>query len=262
MGPIISFTDLVNNLDIYNSQLKDLKCITFEQPNIDHIEIEKDLEEVVKLTEDILMTFIDSKFISKELSEVNHFFTSPGLFYNSTDKNMINLPVSIRHQMLELQAQQAIIGKGHPEWAIGQYVEALWPRYSHHYLSKIIAVTKDHHFLIEFIDYKDQEILRKNNVKKIKKNVIEGYSPSSTLRNNQANEDIFLSLDIPKKLLIKEGDNRSTIQKKQKLLKNYKKQKRFAEMDIIHKLKIEHWRTFILNKCYKVNYIKKAPLSK
>merc|ERR1712061_798320 len=107
---------------------------------------------------------------------------------------MGKLPALIRHQILELQAQQAIIGKGHPERAIGQYIEALWPRYSHHYLSKIIAVIKDYHFLIEFIDYKDQEILKK-------KNVIEGYSPSSTLRNNQANEDISFSLDIPKKLL-------------------------------------------------------------
>lgn len=246
----------------------------------------------------------------------------PDLIFDAPQIDFKNLGEDVARQMRQRQGLLAIQGKGPAQWSIGLLVEvrwcpldegpslratatdasaelpqAKWPQDSQFYSAKIVAATPDHHFLVEFEGYGDQEILTKGapaarpglpaplaSARRTRPvpprrcraaaagprgrlQAPAGAQAASYGRVRGPDRDpqgaghqgggrredrgqVSARAPIARAPCGADGlvDAHPTTCRKRKLIKNFKKQQRFAEMDNVQKQKADNWKSFLSGK--------------
>merc|ERR1712039_507155 len=243
------FATMMQNLDFYKSQLNGIDTSFPDYHNgVNDLETQKNIEEIINLTEDLINSILKNRINSSESDVLSIVNKQSELIYEPPKLDISTLPPEVDQQIRDRQASQSILGHA-PAWcAIGQTVEARWPQDGHFYCAKIIAATKDFYFLVEYLTFKEQELLKKDDVHKTQNRSIECYKPTQPPKKWKMDEIFSMSKEIPIKFVVKEGDNERMITKKRKLIKKFKKQKRFSEIDSNQKRKVDSWKMFFYGK--------------
>merc|ERR1711933_95853 len=76
-------------------------------------------------------------------------------------------------------------------------------------------------------------VLEKKDLRKITHKEMDCYKPAKAPKRRLITDETSIFKEIPEKILIKDDDTEKTIAKKRKLLKSFKKQKRFAEINFL-----------------------------
>eukprot|EP00873_Tetraselmis_striata_P027861 jgi/Tetstr1/448125/TSEL_035419.t1 len=156
------------------------------------------------------------------------------------------LPSVVAEQIKAAQAKQAraaLQGAAPPMWAVGHACRAVWSEDGEWYDAQVTAVTPAGGFLVQFEGYEESEEVSMACIAPPPE-VEEVYKGVNAPKRRKVEEEAAPVAEIPKSLIIEQGDDEKTIQRKKKAMKKLKSERRFQEMDQAQKSRQQSWQSF------------------
>ncbi|KAI6701773.1 hypothetical protein NL676_016097 [Syzygium grande] len=232
----VSIEELSSNLSTYKDQLRQVRQLLVDDPgNSEYADMQKELEEVIALTEELLATARQNEIsvsdIGRSASESLSFSQAKG----SSEKKM--QPVSDNHELL----------------SIGSKVQAVWSEDGEWYDATIEAHTPNGYY-VSYDGWGNKEEVDPDNVRPIKEGevnaileaerVAEATKQAIKRKIAQAATVDFQSRTLPAKLRIEPDDPEDVKAAKRKKIHSFKSKMRMEQLEVAQNKRQNDWQQF------------------
>ncbi|XP_030539240.1 survival of motor neuron-related-splicing factor 30 [Rhodamnia argentea] len=232
----VSIEELSSNLSTYKDQLRQVRQLLVDDPgNSEYADMQKELEEVIALTEELLATArqneISGSEIGRSASESLSFSPAKG----SSEMKM--QPVSDHHDLL----------------SIGSKVQAVWSEDGEWYDATIEAHTPNGYYVC-YDGWGNKEEVDPDNVRPIKEGevnaileaerVAEATKQAIKRKIAQAATVDFQSRTLPAKLRIEPDDPEDVKTAKRKKIHSFKSKMRMEQLEVAQNKRQNDWQQF------------------
>ncbi|KAF8016111.1 hypothetical protein BT93_H1597 [Corymbia citriodora subsp. variegata] len=232
----VSIEELSSNLSTYKDQLRQVRQLLVDDPgNSEYADMQKELEEVIALTEELLTTArqneISGSDIGRSASESLSFSQAKGSSENKMQ------PVSDHHELLP----------------IGSKVQAVWSEDGEWYDGTIEAHTANGYYVC-YDSWGNKEEVDPDNVRPIKEGevnaileaerVAEATKQAIKRKIAQAATVDLQSRTLPAKLRIEPDDPEDVKAAKRKKIHSFKSKMRMEQLEVAQNKRQNDWQQF------------------
>ncbi|XP_038876515.1 survival of motor neuron-related-splicing factor 30 [Benincasa hispida] len=234
-GEDVSIEELANNLSTYKDQLQQVRQLLDDDPgNSEYIDMEKELEEVIALTEELLSTAKQNEI--------------PGSNVETGDDSA---SISF-HQPKENEMEAGSMSDYHEKFPIGSKVQAVWSEDGEWYDATIEAHTVNG-FYVSYDGWGNKEEVDPANVRAIQlevnalleaERVAEATKQAIKRKIAQAASVDFQSRNLPSKLRIEPDDPEDVKATKRKKIHAFKSKMRIEQLEVTQNKRQNAWQQF------------------
>ncbi|KAJ6798866.1 survival of motor neuron-related-splicing factor 30-like isoform X1 [Iris pallida] len=230
-GDDLSIEELTSNLSTYKDQLFQVRNLLADEPgNSEYADMEKELQEVIALTEELLVTA------------------------RQTDQHglVVQLHASPR-QNFGGTPQYDTGSSRHGEFSVGMKVQAVWSEDGEWYDGTIEALTSNGYY-VSFDDWGNKEEVDPGNVRPAQGSVLnplaeaekEAEATRQAIKRKIAQAAIsdFQSRSLPAKLHIDPNDPEDVKAAKRKKIHAFKSKVRFEKLEVVQNKRQNAWQQF------------------
>ncbi|KAJ9687733.1 hypothetical protein PVL29_016275 [Vitis rotundifolia] len=236
-GEELSIDELASNLSTYKDQLQQVKKLLVDDPgNSEYVDMEKELEEVIVLTEELLATAKQSEI-------------SLPAFGTNADASLIQHQSGGSSQhLMEPGNSSDHYGK----FPIGTKVQAVWSEDGEWYDATIDGLTPDGYY-VSYDGWGNKEEVDPGNVRPIQEEVnalleaekeAEATKQAIKRKIAQAAATDFQSRSLPAKLRIEPDDPEDVKIAKRKKIHAFKSKMRFEQLEVTQNKRQNAWQQF------------------
>ncbi|XP_021298369.1 survival of motor neuron-related-splicing factor 30 [Herrania umbratica] len=222
----LSIEELASNLSTYKEQLQQVRQLLVDDPgNLEYVDMEKELAEVIALTEELLATAKQNEI---SVSDIGTSYSSP-------------------------PAQSKESGKTSDygdKFPVGTKVQAVWSEDGEWYDATVEAITPNGYFVL-YDGWGNQEEVDPANVRAIEYNalleaekVAEATKQAIKRKIAQAASVDFQSRSLPAKLQITADDPEDVKAAKRKKIHAFKSKMRFEQLEVAQNKRQNAWQQF------------------
>lgn len=232
----VSIGELSSNLSTYKDQLRQVRQLLVDDPgNSEYADMQKELEEVIALTEELLTTARQNEISGSEIGRSASESLSFSLAKGSSEMKM--QPVSDHHELL----------------SIGSKVQAVWSEDGEWYDATIEAHTLNGYYVC-YDGWGNKEEVDPDNVRPIKEGevnaileaerVAEATKQAIKRKIAQAASVDFQSRTLPAKLRIEPDDPEDVKAAKRKKIHSFKSKMRMEQLEVAQNKRQNDWQQF------------------
>ncbi|KAJ9159103.1 hypothetical protein P3X46_024631 [Hevea brasiliensis] len=230
-GEEVSIEELASNLSTYKEQLHKVRQILADDPyNSEYADMEKELNEVIALTEELLAT--------AKQTEISGSDIRPGAGASPS------LP-----QQANKNESTGISGE-HEKFPVGAKVQAVWSEDGEWYDATIEALTPNGYY-VSYDEWENKEEVDPANVRPVEFNalleaekVAEATKQAIKRKIAQAASVDFQSRSLPAKLRINADDPEDVKSAKRKKIHAFKSKMRFEQLEVAQNKRQNAWQQF------------------
>ncbi|EOY25771.1 hypothetical protein SCA6_018967 [Theobroma cacao] len=222
----LSIEELASNLSTYKEQLQQVRQILVDDPgNLEYVDMEKELAEVIALTEELLATAKQNEISG---SDIGTSYSAP-------------------------PAQSKEAGKTSDygdKFPVGTKVQAVWSEDGEWYDATVEAITPNGYFVL-YDGWGNKEEVDPANVRAIEYNalleaekVAEATKQAIKRKIAQAASVDFQSRSLPAKLRITADDPEDVKAAKRKKIHAFKSKMRFEQLEVAQNKRQNAWQQF------------------
>ncbi|XP_065870950.1 uncharacterized protein [Euphorbia lathyris] len=227
-GEEVSMEELASNLSTYKDQLHKVRQLLAEDPdNSEYADMEKELSEVIALTEELLATARQSEISGSDIGTGNS--ASP------------SFPRS---------KESVSISNDHDRFPIGARVQAVWSEDGEWYDGTIEEFTPNGYY-VRYDGWGNREEVDPDNVRPVEVNalleaekVAEATKLAIKRKIAQAGSVDFQSRSMPAKLRINPEDPEDVKATKRKKIHAFKSKMRFEQLEVVQNKRQNAWQQF------------------
>ncbi|KAL9353698.1 hypothetical protein Peur_051668 [Populus x canadensis] len=227
-GEEVSIEELASNLSTYKEQLHQVRQLLVDDPgNSEYVDMEKELIEVIALTEELLETAKQNEISGSHLG--TGASASPG--YPEPQVN-------------RTEADQ------HEKFPIGSKVQAVWSEDGEWYDATVEDLTPNGYY-VTFDGWGNREEVDPDNVRPVEFNalleaekVAEATKQAIKRKIAQAASVDFQSRTLPAKLRIEPDDSEDVKAAKRKKIHSFKSKMRFEQLEVAQNKRQNAWQQF------------------
>ncbi|GAB4847438.1 hypothetical protein Ancab_026495 [Ancistrocladus abbreviatus] len=230
-GEELSTEELASSLSTYKEQLHQVKMLLADDPaNSEYVDMEKELEEVIALTEELLAT---AKQNEKLTSNIGTSSNTSSILRNSNG-------------MDQMEDQ-------HDKYPVGTKVQAVWSEDGEWYDATIEAITPNGYY-ISYDEWGNKEEVDPANVRLIEDGAVnalleaerEAEATKQALKRKiaQAAAVDIQSRSLPSKLRINPDDPEDVKAAKRKKIHAFKSKVRFEHLEVTQNKRQNAWQQF------------------
>ncbi|KAK2661468.1 hypothetical protein Ddye_000042 [Dipteronia dyeriana] len=231
-GEEISIDELFSNLSTYKEQLQQVRQLLVDDPgNAEYADMEKELTEVIALTEELLATAKQNSISGSD-------------FGTSTSESP-SLPQSIGNEM-----ESGSFSDDHEKFAVGTKVQAVYSEDGEWYDATIEAITPNG-YNVCYDNWGNKEEVDPANVRPLEFNalleaekVAEETKKAIKRKIEQAAAIDFQSRSLPAKLRINPEDPEDVKATKRKKIHAFKSKMRFEQLENTQNKRQNAWQQF------------------
>ncbi|XP_074275074.1 uncharacterized protein LOC141599076 [Silene latifolia] len=234
-GDELSIRELTSNIITYKQQLNHVKTLLADDPgNAEYMEMEKELEEVINLTEELLATARQNE----------DFALAIDMSAGTSDGQLNSRGIS----QFETHEQ-------HDKFAVGTKIQAVWSEDGEWYDATVEALTPNGYY-VSFNEWGNKEEVDPANVRPIQEegavvNTLleaekEAEATKQALKRKiaQAAAADYQSKAIPAKLRVNPDDPEDVKVAKRKKLHAFKSKMRFEQLEVTQNKRQNAWQQF------------------
>ncbi|KAJ4717624.1 survival of motor neuron-related-splicing factor 30-like [Melia azedarach] len=231
-GEELSIEELFSNLSTYKEQLQQVRQLLVDDPgNTEYADMEKELTEVIALTEELLATAKQNSISGTET--VTSASASPNLLHSRENK-----------------MESGSISDHDNKFAVGSKVQAVWSEDGEWYDATIEAITPNGYY-VTFDSWGNKEEVDPANVRPVEVNalleaekVAEATKQAIKRKIEQAAEFDFQSRSLPAKLRINPDDPEDVKSAKRKKIHAFKSKVRIEQLEVAQNKRQNAWQQF------------------
>ncbi|CAL0325879.1 unnamed protein product [Lupinus luteus] len=234
-GEEVNIQELASNLCIYKDQLHQVRQLLNDDPvNSDYVDMERELTEVIALTEELLATARQNEFSGSRAGPNASAAPSP----SKHKENELDLESSSDHQ-----------GK----FSVGTKVQAVWSEDGEWYDATIEAYTPNGYFVI-YDNWGNKEEVDPANVRPIQEGTVDALLEAERVAEAtkqaikrkiaQAASIDFQSKSLPAKLRIEPDDPEDVKASKRKKIHAFKSKMRIEQLEVTQNKRQNAWQQF------------------
>lgn len=228
----VSIEELTSNISTYKEQLQQIKMLLAEDPgNSEYKDMERELEEVIALTEELLAT-----------AKQNEDATS-GMGTSASVSNTLQNSNATSHYEMDLLDQEE-------KFPVGTKVQAVWSDDGEWYDATIEAYTPNG-YMVSFDEWGNKEEVDPANVRPLEVNALaeaekiaEATRQALKRKIAQAAVADFQSKSIPAKLRVNPDDPEDVKAAKRKKIHAFKSKMRFEKLEVTQNKRQNAWQQF------------------
>ncbi|XP_008803795.1 survival of motor neuron-related-splicing factor 30 [Phoenix dactylifera] len=232
-GEDLSTEELAANLSTYKDQLREVRKVLIDEPgNSEYADMEKELEEVIALTEELLATA------------------------RQTEAAQLGLDVSLQG-LLDGSSQSKVesseLSKSHEKFSVGTKVQAVWSEDGEWYDATIEALTPNGYYVC-YDGWGNREEVDPANVRPIQEGVVdalleaerEAEATKQAIKRKIAQAAVtdFQARSLPPKLRIDPNDAEDVKAAKRKKIHAFKSKVRFEQLEVVQNKRQNAWQQF------------------
>ncbi|XP_022155149.1 survival of motor neuron-related-splicing factor 30 [Momordica charantia] len=234
-GEDVSIEELASNLSTYKDQLQQVRQLLDDDPsNSEYIDMEKELEEVISLTEELLATAKQNEISGSNVETGD----------NSASISFL--------QSKETKMEAESLSDHHEKFPIGSKVQAVWSEDGEWYDATIEAHTVNG-FYVSYDSWGNKEEVDPANVREIQQEVnalleaermAEATKQAIKRKIAQAASVDFQSRNLPPKLRIEPDDPEDVKATKRKKIHAFKSKMRIEQLEVTQNKRQNAWQQF------------------
>nr|CAD1818156.1 unnamed protein product [Ananas comosus var. bracteatus] len=216
-GEDLSIDELASNLSTYKDQLREIKKLLADEPgNAEYADMEKELEEVIALTEELLATAKQAEATQHDSDESNEH--------------------SLSHK-----------------FSVGTKVQAVWSEDGEWYDATIESLTPNGYY-VYYDEWGNKEEVDPDNVRPIQEGVVdaleeaekEAEATRQAIKRKIAQAAVtdFQMRSLPAKLRIEPNDPDDLKAAKRKKIHAFKSKLRFEQLEVVQNKRQNAWQQF------------------
>ncbi|KAI3977270.1 hypothetical protein MKX01_009239 [Papaver californicum] len=234
----LSIDELGSNLSTYKEQLQQVRALLVDDPgNSEYADMEKELQEVIALTEELLATAKQSEFTG--LDSGANAGASPSLPHSegTSDYTQASNHLSDSFQ----------------KFSVGTKVQAVWSEDGEWYDATVEALTPNGYY-VHFEGWGNREEVDPDNVKSIQEGVVnalveaekEAEATKQAIKRKiaQAAAVDYQSKTLPAKLKVDPDDSEDVKAAKRKKIHAFKSKVRFEQLEVTQNKRQNAWQQF------------------
>uniref|UniRef100_A0A7N0RFS3 Tudor domain-containing protein n=1 Tax=Kalanchoe fedtschenkoi TaxID=63787 RepID=A0A7N0RFS3_KALFE len=237
-GDELNIEELVSNLSTYKEQLQQVRTLLADDPgNSEYADMEKELSEVIALTEELLVSARQNETSGQDGSiGVNPGFSLHPSFGNSQEE-MVG----------------AFTSDYVPKFAVGTKVQAVWSDDGEWYNATVEALTPNGYY-VYYDEWGNREEVDPDNVRPIQEGVVnplleaekEAEATKQALKRKIAESAVidFQSKSLPEKLRIDPNDPEDVKAAKRKKIHAFKSKLRKEQLEVTQNKRQNAWQQF------------------
>lgn len=236
-GEELSIDELASNLSTYKDQLQQVRKLLVDDPeNSEYVDMEKELEEVIVLTEELLATAKQSEI------------SLPAFGTNADASPIQHQSGGSSEHLMEPGNNSDHYGK----FPIGTKVQAVWSEDGEWYEATIDSLTPDGYY-VSYDGWGNKEEVDPGNVRPIQEEVnalleaekeAEATKQAIKRKIAQAAATDFQSRSLPAKLRIEPDDPEDVKIAKRKKIHAFKSKMRFEQLEVTQNKRQNAWQQF------------------
>ncbi|KAJ9174850.1 hypothetical protein P3X46_013451 [Hevea brasiliensis] len=227
-GEEVSIEELASNLSTYKEQLHNVRQLLADDPhNSEYVDMEKELNEVIALTEELLATAKQNEISGSDIGPETS--ASPGLHQPKDSVGM---------------------SSGHEKFPVGAKVQAVWSEDGDWYDATIEALTPNGYY-VSYDGWGNKEEVDPANVRPVEFNALleaerdaEATKQAIKRKIAQAAFVDFESRSLPSKLRINADDPEDVKSAKRKKIHAFKSKVRFEQLEVAQNKRQNAWQQF------------------
>ncbi|XP_021626169.1 survival of motor neuron-related-splicing factor 30 isoform X2 [Manihot esculenta] len=227
-GEVVSIGELTSNLSTYKEQLHKVRQLLADNPdNSEYADMEKELNEVIALTEELLATAKQNEISGSEIG-----------------------PGTSASTLLPQPRDSTGISSEHERFPVGAKVQAVWSEDGEWYDATIEALTPNGYY-VSYDEWGNKEEVDPANVRPIEFNalleaerVAEATKQAIKRKIAQAASVDFQSRSLPAKLHINVDDPEDVKAAKRKKIHAFKSKMRFEQLEVTQNKRQNAWQQF------------------
>ncbi|XP_068647757.1 uncharacterized protein [Aristolochia californica] len=234
----VSIEEMVSNLSMYNDQLAQVRKLLADEPgNSEYVDMEKELEEVIALTEELLATAKQAQVTG----------VSPDIDADLSPNQQKSV-VSPKIEMISNNASGT-----YERLPIGSKIQAVWSEDGDWYDATIEAITPNGYF-VSYDEWGNKEEVDPANIRPIQEGVvdalheaeIEAEATKQAIKRKiaQAATVDFQSRSLPAKLRIEPDDPEDVKAAKRKKIHSFKSKQRSEQLEVAQNKRQNAWQQF------------------
>ncbi|OAY75799.1 survival of motor neuron-related-splicing factor 30 isoform X1 [Ananas comosus] len=227
-GEDLSIDELASNLSTYKDQLREIKKLLADEPgNAEYADMEKELEEVIALTEELLAT-------AKQAEATQH--DSDVRFDGTSESKLESNEHSLSHK-----------------FSVGTKVQAVWSEDGEWYDATIESLTPNGYY-VYYDEWGNKEEVDPDNVRPIQEGVVdaleeaekEAEATRQAIKRKIAQAAVtdFQMRSLPAKLRIEPNDPDDLKAAKRKKIHAFKSKLRFEQLEVVQNKRQNAWQQF------------------
>lgn len=237
-GEELSIEELTSNLDTYKDQLNQVrKLLADDSGNSEYVDMEKELVEVISLTEELLATAKQTEIsglgitADADISPDKHQSDGPSEFKTASDE----------------------FSEPYERLAVGTRVQAVWSEDGEWYDATIESHTPNGYF-VSYDGWGNKEEVDPGNVRPIQEAVVDALLEAERVAEAtkqaikqkiaQAATTDFQSRNLPAKLRINPEDPEDVKAAKRKKIHAFKSKVRFEQLEVTQNKRQNAWQQF------------------
>ncbi|MCL7045169.1 hypothetical protein MKW94_001987 [Papaver nudicaule] len=234
----LSIAELGSNLSTYKEQLQQVRDLLVDDPgNSEYADMEKELQEVIALTEELLATAKQSEFTG--FGSGTNAGASPSLHQSEETSDYA-------------QASDHMSGSVE-KFPVGTKIQAVWSEDGEWYDATIEALTPNGYY-VHFEEWGNREEVDPDNVRPIEEEVVnalveaekEAEATKQALKRKiaQAAAVDYQSKTLPAKLKVDPNDSEDVKAAKRKKIHAFKSKNRFEQLEATQNKRQNAWQQF------------------
>ncbi|OVA19135.1 Tudor domain [Macleaya cordata] len=234
----LSIDELASNLSTYKEQLQQVRKLLVDDPgNSEYADMEKELEEVIALTEELLATAKQSEHPG--LDSGTNADVSPSLHQSEGTS--------------EYTQTSNHMSESFEKFPVGTKVQAVWSEDGEWYDATIEALTPNGYY-VAFDGWGNREEVDPDNVRPIQEGVVnalleaekEAEATKQAIKRKIAQAAVvdFQSRSLPAKLRIEPDDPEDVKAAKKKKIHAFKSKVRFEQLEVTQNKRQNAWQQF------------------
>ncbi|XP_072965916.1 uncharacterized protein [Typha angustifolia] len=232
-GEDLSIDELASNLSTYKDQLRQVKKILVDDPgNSEYVDMEKELEEVIQLTEELLAAA------------------------KQTEVNLLDADTSPQGHFDESSQSKTALGdhsESYERFSVGTKVQAVWSEDGEWYDATIEALTPNGYY-VTYNGWGNKEEVDPANIRPIEDGVAdalleaerEAEATKQAIKRKIAQAAVtdFQMRSLPAKLRIDPNDPEDVKATKRKKIHAFKSKARFEQLEVVQNKRQNAWQQF------------------
>ncbi|ONK77384.1 uncharacterized protein A4U43_C02F5970 [Asparagus officinalis] len=234
-GEDVSIEELASNLSTYKDQLHQVRKLLIDEPgNSEYADMEKELEEVIALTEELLAT-------------AKHNEESDLVTQHNADASPEQEPFSRISQLNTVSSK-------YERFSVGTKVQAVWSEDGEWYDATVDAITPNGTYYVAYDGWGNKEEVDPGNVRPIQEGDVnplleaerEAEATKQAIKRKiaQAAVSDFQSQSLPAKLRIDPNDPEDVRAAKRKKIHAFKSKVRFEKLEVTQNKRQNAWQQF------------------
>ncbi|XP_057417596.1 uncharacterized protein LOC130711849 isoform X1 [Lotus japonicus] len=231
----VSIEELASNLSTYKDQLYQVRQLLNDDPsNSEYVDMERELREVIALTEELLATAKQNEMSSS--NAVPNADTSPSL--SNPMENKGELDSSYDHEQ---------------KFPVGSKIQAVWSDDGEWYEATIEAHTPNGYY-VRYENWGNREEVDPANIRLVQEGIVDALLEAERVAEatkqaikrkiSQAASVDFQSRSLPAKLRIEPDDPEDVKAAKRKKIHAFKSKMRFEQLEVTQNKRQNAWQQF------------------